>query len=227
MKLYLATTNLNKIKEIKQFLNNYFKVCEEDSSYQKADKKQPVLIKSLKDFPDYLSPEETGLSFQENAHIKSSSLFQYLKSKGLLSDSIGILAEDSGLELEALQGAPGIYSARYAGEPADDKKNNSFLLKKMKNKVSRKASYSCVLSFLFFQNNKIQQKIFSGICKGSLAKQERGERGFGYDPLFIPQFQDKTFGELPSEFKQKHSHRTKALEQWKDFVINNKILEMR
>ncbi len=127
---WLATTNSHKIKEIESFFKN-----------------QPSLIfKSLKDLKNYTPPEETGNSFKENAEIKSFQLLTFLNQKdNPLNKEIWILGEDSGLEVEALNKAPGIFSARYGGEQTTDQKNNQLLLHNLKGKKSRKAQYICAL----------------------------------------------------------------------------------
>ncbi len=210
MHIYLATTNLNKIKEIKNFIRNFFKGS--------LGNKTNLMIKSLNDFEDYSPAKETGLSFKENANLKSKYLLHYLTNKNLFKPSFGILAEDSGLEVESLDGAPGIYSARYSGPAGNDKKNNELLLKNLKHQVNRKARYVCALSFLFVSKIKTTGTFFEAYCEGAVDWEEKGKEGFGYDPLFIPKGEAKTFGELPFSFKQKVSHRRKALEQWLKYI---------
>lgn len=197
MTFWLATTNRHKIKEIWSFFKN-----------QKS-----ISFKSLKDLSSYIPPEETGSSFLENAEIKANHLLSVLKASSFsLETNTWILGEDSGLEVQALKGEPGIYSARYAGLNADDKKNNQLLLQNLKNQKERQAQYVCAIVCLSADK---QKHSFQGFCSGSLAFAERGQNGFGYDPLFIPTGQSQTLGELPAEFKEKISHRTLALKQLK------------
>lgn len=213
--LYLATTNRNKIKEISSFIEAFLKGAF-------LFKQEPALvIKSLRDVSGYPSPEENGSSFQENANIKSLALLEHLKEQGQIEDLFGILSEDSGLEVCALQGAPGLFSARYSGPQATDKKNNRLLLQKMENQKNRKARYACALSFLFLKSEKEIVKNWTAYCEGNIDFQERGQGGFGYDPLFIPLGEKKTFGELPFEFKQKISHRTQALQKWTSYLLDS------
>ena len=215
IQIYFATTNSNKIKEIQEFL---------DSSVEVWNNRQRTFeIKSLKDVKAYIPPEETGQFFRDNAFIKSHHLFRALAEQSLLIEPLGILAEDSGLEVKSLKGEPGIYSARYSGPKATDRENNRLLLEKLKGEKNRKARYVCSLSFLLIKNGETVHKSFEDCCEGSIACQERGKGGFGYDPLFIPKGEAKTFGELPFAFKQKISHRTRALNQWKDDM--NKLSE--
>ena len=205
MLLYLATTNKNKIKEIKDFIHLKLK------SFSELD------ITDLKSIPNYQNPEETGFSFKENASVKSQNLWNYLKNKKK-PVFFGILAEDSGLEVEALHGEPGIYSSRYAGVTANDKKNNELLLEKLKYQKNRKARYVCALSFLFLKEGKKTEMIFETYYEGQIAYQEKGQEGFAYDVLFIPKNSQKTFGQLPFEFKQEVSHRSLALRKWKKYL---------
>jgi len=213
MKLWLATKNRNKIKEIKDFIKVYFqdKTCSLFNG-----------IYSLFDLQNYGSAQETASSFQGNAKIKTQHLFQYLKTENLLEKSMCILGEDSGLEVESLQGAPGVYSARYSGTtPTNDKRNTQLLLKNMENYSQRKACYVCALSVLWIRQKTQIKKIFKTYCEGEIAFQERGFEGFGYDSVFIPMGESKTFGELGQTFKQKISHRTKALELCLNMICQN------
>ena len=213
MQLYLATTNNNKIKEIKDFLRSL-----KDFLNTPQILKTSLSIKSLKDLENYNSIKETGLSFKENASLKSRNLLNNLIKRNLLVNPLGVLGEDSGLEVESLSGAPGIYSARYSGSEANDKQNNRLLLQSLKNQNNRKARYVCALSFISVRESKITENIFEDYCHGTIAHKERGKGGFGYDPLFIPKGQTKTFAELSFQFKQRISHRKKALKQWQKYL---------
>ena len=221
IQFYLATTNSNKIKEIKSFLRS-IKFFASSSQVSKANS----LIKSLKNLKNYSPVKEIGLSFKENAILKSSHLLNDLSKRGLLLKPLGILAEDSGLEVKSLAGAPGIYSARYSGLKANDKRNNQLLLKNLKNHKNREARYVCVLSFIFVKNSNSIEKTFEGYCKGEIVYKERGRGGFGYDPLFIPKGETKTFAELSFQFKQEISHRKKALKKWQKYLEEKKILSI-
>ena len=215
MQIYLATTNTNKIKEIQNFL---------DSLIEAWNHRQMTFeVKDLRDIKGYIPPEETGRSFKDNAFIKSQHLFKILKEQSLLLEPLGILAEDSGLEVESLKGEPGIYSARYSGLKATDRENNRLLLKNLEAEKNRRACYVCSLSFLLIKEGETIQKSFEDYCEGQIACQEKGKAGFGYDPLFIPEGETKSFGELPFSLKQKMSHRARALNQWKDYI--NQISE--
>ena len=187
MQLLIATTNGHKIREIKTYLS-----------------KLPSFdIYSLLDFPKYLPPEETGESFQENAILKAKHAARELK--------MWTLADDSGLVVPALKGAPGIYSSRYAGSCATDKDNRKKLLEEMANLegVGRSAFFECCLA-LATPTAEIK-KCVQGSCEGSIISKEQGGRGFGYDPLFKKYDYNQTFAELSETIKNQVSHRAKAL----------------
>jgi len=152
--------------------------------------------------------EEDGMTFEENAAKKARTIAVALKEWAM--------ADDSGLEVYALQMRPGVFSARYAGEPVDYKKNNEKLLKEMTNISDRRARFCCVIA-LSDPSGKIET--VAGICEGHVIFEPRGTNGFGYDPLFVPDGYNLTFAELPSEIKNKISHRARAvhaaMEKWK------------
>jgi XTP/dITP diphosphohydrolase len=197
-RLIVASNNANKINEIKQILEDF-----------------PIEIFSIKEVGIDVDVEENGNSFEENAYIKSSYIYNILIDK---KDTL-VMSDDSGLEVEALGGAPGIYSARFAGEHGNDKKNNDKLLSLLENKEDREAKFVCVISVVGDNDINISVR---GEVPGIIAKEEEGENGFGYDPLFyIPQL-GKTFANLSSEQKNNMSHRGKALrllkEELKKFI---------
>lgn len=163
---------------------------------------------SLKDFPHYSPPEETGSSFEENAKIKALHAAQHLD---LLT-----LADDSGLMVPAL-GEPGIYSARYAGDNASDQENREKLLQKLKKIPEDKRSgyFECCIALASKDGIK---KVSSALCEGTLLVEPRGSYGFGYDSLFIKYDYSKTFAELDTETKNKISHRRKALDKLSSFL---------
>ena len=215
IELWIATTNHNKIKEIKNIIHLFYK------NYSKGTELSKFLfLKSTKDLKNYSPPEETGVYFTDNAKIKSRHLLNNLMEQRTLTQPLGILSEDSGLEVESLNGAPGIYSARYSGPQATDRENNKLLLKKLENQTNRRARYTCALSFLFIEEERESSKLFEAHCEGQIAHQEKGYGGFGYDSLFIPRGQTQTFATLPPDFKQKLSHRRKALEQCLEHMNN-------
>lgn len=191
MKLYAATKNKGKILEINKILHDAGFECES--------------------FPNMEDVEETGTTFEENAKIKAD----YLSSK--LQDEY-VIADDSGLSVESLGGAPGVYSARYAGNHGDDIANNKKLLQEMQGKKIRKCKYECVIAL---SKNGKTIKTFYGHIDGEVAEHEKGSGGFGYDPLFLLP-NGKTMAEISIEEKNKISHRFIALNQLREYLINNK-----
>lgn len=191
MELWLATTNKGKLNELKVLFGKHL----------------PQLnLKTLSDLPTYTAPPENGKSFLENARIKARSL------KALKPES-WVLAEDSGLEVEALNGLPGIHSARYAGEKASDSENVSKLLKmlQIKGALNRNAQFICHMLIL---SPSGEEWSFVGAMKGSIAKTPAGNLGFGYDPVFIPEGQSQSLAQLGPGYKNQHSHRSQAALQF-------------
>lgn len=193
-KLFIASKNKGKIDEIKEILSGMM-----------------FEFKSLLELNEYDVIEETGKTFEENALIKAQKVFEYTRTL--------TLADDSGLEVDALNGEPGVYSARYAGENATDEKNCGLLLDKMKNVLheKRKAHFKCVIALYNGNNNS---NLFKGLCEGKIILEKRGMNGFGYDPLFVPDGFDRTFAELDSETKNRISHRGKALAKLRDYLAD-------
>jgi XTP/dITP diphosphohydrolase len=189
MKLLLATSNLHKILELKAMLK---------AAFAKID------LYSLRDFKDYIPPEETEDSFEENAKIKA---FAAAKHFNMLT-----LADDSGLVIPALDGRPGVRSSRYAGENATSKENNLKLLEEMKDLEGdkRNGHYSCC--FALANPSKII-KVVSADCEGRIVESIKGAAGFGYDPVFLKHDYNSTFGELTEDIKSKISHRRKAMDK--------------
>jgi len=191
--IVIATKNRGKLKEIEQILDL--------PSLQLLD---------LSAFPRCaaLHVEENGNSFEENALIKARSYHACVKK--------AVLADDSGLVVPALNGEPGIYSARYAGPQSDDAQNNALLLQKMKGLSGEKraAYFQCVLAFV----DGGEEHTFYGRCHGTIGFETRGNKGFGYDPLFFVPEQNKTFAELEKEQKNSISHRADALRKFRDFL---------
>ena len=161
-------------------------------------------ILSLKDFPEYVPPPETGSTFKENCLLKGEHAAKALKKL--------VLADDSGLVVPALEGRPGVVSARYAGLDATDKDNRQKLLQEMKNLHGngRDAYFECCLAII--SPERILKEC-SAVCEGSIIDAEKGGGGFGYDPLFLKHDYRKTFAELDETVKNQVSHRRKALEK--------------
>ena len=177
---------------------------------------------TLKDFPNAPEVKEDASSFAGNAVKKALSLVNWLKQNGTLSEG-WILADDSGLEVDVLDGAPGVHSARYASttqtDNSSDEDNNSKLLRELTDRLEhhRTARFRCVIA-LAQAGEYTQPHIFEGSCEGRIAQSASGEHGFGYDPLFIPNGFNISFGELGSEIKSQLSHRGAALRQLKDWL---------
>lgn len=182
--LLIATKNVGKIKELEIMLADL-----------------PVRLKGLNDFPKIDEVEETGTSFLENAVLKAQSY--------ALQTKCFALADDSGLEVAALDGAPGVFSARYAGENATDNDRIEKLLKELENINERRARFVCSIA-VADDSGKIRFAA-DGVCDGTIALKASGSNGFGYDPIFIPDGFSNTFGELSSDIKQQISHRGRAL----------------
>ncbi len=183
MQLVLATRNPHKLEEIRSII-----------------RMNGVELLSALDFPDLPDVVEDGDTFEANAVKKAKSI----------TDAAGLwaMADDSGLEVEALDGAPGVYSARYAGEPVDYDANNRKLLCELDGQPNRNARFRTVLA-LTGPDGSV--RIVEGICPGRIGFEEKGDHGFGYDPLFIPDGETRTFAEMDSEKKNRISHRAHAL----------------
>lgn len=188
MKLVLATTNLHKIREIRAILKTLLHLD----------------ILSLHDFPDYMPPEETGSTFEENALLKASDAAKKLNCT--------VIADDSGLVVPALNNEPGIRSARYAGDDATDHDNRTKLIKEIE-KLPESARVAYYVTVLILATPEGVQKQAIGKCEGYLITSPRGSHGFGYDPIFIKNDYPKTLAELDEELKNRISARRKALDK--------------
>ena len=189
MELIFATHNNNKVKEVTKMLPSY------------------LSMKSLTDINFFDEIEETGTTFEENAQLKAKTIF----------DKTGknIFADDSGLVIEALNGAPGVYSARYAGTGKDED-NIAKALKELEGKTNRKAYFISI--FCLILDGK--EYFFEGRVNGTIATEIMGKNGFGYDPIFIPDGFSKSFAQMSPEEKNAISHRGKAVEKLNDFLTN-------
>jgi XTP/dITP diphosphohydrolase len=164
------------------------------------------LLKNLHDLNLIEEIPETGETLEENSRIKAQFLFK--------SFGVDCFADDTGLEVKALNGAPGVRSARYAGEPKDDSKNVELLLKKLNGESVRKARFRTVITLIL----KGQEYQFEGIVSGTIIVERSGSGGFGYDPVFVPSGHDRTFAEMSSEEKNLISHRGIAVSKLVDFL---------
>jgi XTP/dITP diphosphohydrolase len=194
--LLIATRNAGKIVELQSHLASL----------------PQLRLRSLTEFPEVADVAETGTTFAENAALKAR---EYAKQTRLWS-----LADDSGLEVDALGGAPGIYSARYAGEDASDADRIERVLDALSQSgdADRRARFVCVIAISDPQG--VIANLSTGFCEGTIAHAPRGANGFGYDPIFVPEGHEQTFGELPTEIKEVISHRARALKVASSFLID-------
>lgn len=186
--LIFATHNAHKAEEINQLIKKY-------------------QVKSLDDIGYRDEIDETGATLQENALIKAHTVYQ--------ATGKACFADDTGLEVTALRGAPGVYSARYAGEEADAEKNMNKLLEALDGEKNRTARFRTVIAFV---DEKGAQHFFEGIVEGKILTEKRGEKGFGYDPIFLPDGYDQSFAEMSAEEKNRISHRGRAVEKFVKFL---------
>lgn len=189
--LYFATHNPHKVKEIQALLVSEFE------------------IKTLTELGCEEDIPETGSTFFENAQQKTDYIVRKYK--------VSCFADDSGLEVDALNGEPGVHSARYSGS-RDMEENMRFLLRKMEGQKNRKARFKTVVSLFW----KGEQHFFEGSIEGELISEKKGEGGFGYDPIFIPEGYNLTFAEMPAEEKNRISHRAIAVKKLAAFLLKNK-----
>ena len=186
MKLVLATRNQGKVREIGEILKD----------------QNGLELLSLRNYPDAPDVVEDGITYEENAIKKASTLAEHT---GHVT-----IADDSGLEVDALDGAPGVHSARYAGENASDQDRIGKLLDALQHvpEDQRSGRFACAVAIA---EPLAQVQVVRGVCEGQIIRVPRGKSGFGYDPVFVPVGYDKTFAELGDEIKNQISHRAKAL----------------
>ncbi|MDC3227416.1 non-canonical purine NTP diphosphatase [bacterium] len=188
MKLVFATNNLHKLREVQEMLSNAIEVL------------------SLKDIGCFEDIEETESTLEGNAKLKAD----YITEKY----GFDCFADDTGLEVEALDGKPGVYSARYTGEHGNAEKNMEKLLNELQNKSSRKAKFRTIIAL----NLRNKQYLFEGICDGEILNEKSGVKGFGYDPIFKPKNASSSFAEMNSEEKNIISHRGIAIQELVQFL---------
>lgn len=192
-KAVIASRNSGKIEEIKEVLAKF-----------------GIMAISRDEFGiEKFEVEETGSTLEENSFIKAMAIFKIA--------GIPVIADDSGLEVDALNGRPGVYSARYAGDHCSMQDNRDKMLKELKGvpKDERTARFASVITMIFDNGDKISAR---GECEGMIAEEERGDKGFGYDPIFIPKGYDITFAEMTQEEKNSISHRGKALNRLEELI---------
>jgi non-canonical purine NTP pyrophosphatase, rdgB/HAM1 family len=191
MTIVFATNNNHKLSEIQDILGS------------------TIEVKSLKDIGCHVDIPETGTTLEENAQIKANYVWDNFQTM--------VFADDTGLEIDALNGEPGVYSARYAGgEGHDSEANIQKVLANLQGVENRKARFRTVIAFIYKDKktgNKTT-KLIEGIVDGSIITEKRGAAGFGYDAIFVPEGYDKTFGELGMDIKNSISHRARAVQQF-------------
>lgn len=191
MKLVFATNNKHKLQEVRDIVGDRVEVL------------------SLADINCYDDIPETADTLQGNALIKARHIYEKY--------GLDCFADDTGLEVEALDGAPGVYSARYAGDECDSEANMRKLLENLTGKTNRNAQFRTVIALIV----KGEEMLFNGIVKGAIATEKRGDSGFGYDPIFIPEGHRESFAQMSSEMKNSMSHRFRATQQLGDYLKEN------
>lgn len=189
--LVFASSNENKVREIRKLLP------------------ENIEVRSLNDLHFTEDIPETADTFSGNASLKARFIYERF--------GLNCFADDSGLEIEALNNEPGVYSARYAGEPKNDLNNLNLVLRNMQGISNRKACFKTVISLIL----EGEEHFFEGMVSGNLCETPRGKEGFGYDPIFIPENASKTFAEMDLEEKNQYSHRARAIAKMLAFLMRN------
>jgi XTP/dITP diphosphohydrolase len=193
MKLVFATQNENKAQEIQSLLPEYFKII------------------TLKDIRCFDEIPETSETLEGNSLLKASFISE--------TYNLNCFADDTGLEIEALDNRPGVYSARYAGTEISAAANINKVLLELKGKTTRNAQFRTIITLILNKSTFT----FEGIVRGEIISEKRGENGFGYDPIFVPEGEVRTFAEMSLEEKNKHSHRARAFQKMIEFLNELKI----
>jgi XTP/dITP diphosphohydrolase len=191
MKIVFATGNPNKLKEIQELIGDRYEVI------------------SLKDLDYQEEIPEDFETLEENAHQKADTIFQKF--------GLPCFADDTGLEIDALDGRPGVYSARYAGPACSPEDNMAKVLAELKGKENRKAKFRTVIAF----KTEGETHYFEGEVKGHISHEKMGEKGFGYDPIFVPEGFNASFAQMSSLDKNEISHRGRAVKKFADFLKDN------
>ena len=196
LELVVATNNAHKVKEYAEMFEGY-----------------NIKFYSMKDLGIVCNPNEDGKTYGENSLIKASALAKLTK--------LPVIADDSGLNVVALDNFPGIHSSRFADSLGGNKFANVELIKRLEPYQDKSAFFSCVITLMNIEEKPLQ---FIGICKGHILDKPVGEGGFGYDPIFYSQEAKMAFGEAPSEIKNKYSHRAKAVEQLIKYLTSKGLI---
>lgn len=189
MKIYFATHNTNKLRELRALIPENLELL------------------GLDDLGLHEEIPETADTIEGNSAMKTRYVFE--------KHGVACFGDDTGLEVDVLGGAPGVYSARYAGPNNDSQANMDLLLSNLKNEENRKARFKTVITYIDDQGHEYQ---FTGIAKGEIIREKTGAEGFGYDPVFLPEGEDRTFAEMSAAEKNARSHRARAFEQLIQFL---------
>jgi XTP/dITP diphosphohydrolase len=196
MKLVFASNNQHKLEEVRQVLPSN------------------IVVISLNEIGFSQDIDETGMTLEENSALKAREVWEWLVNRSLLNEVDGVFADDTGLEIFALGGLPGVRTARWAGEDACDINNRQKALHELAGIEKREARFRTVVTLI--KDGEMKQ--VEGVVNGKIAQEEEGEGGFGYDPVFIPEGYDKTFASLSAEVKNSISHRGKAMVALKNII---------
>jgi XTP/dITP diphosphohydrolase len=201
MKLVFASNNKHKLQEVRQILP------------------EDIHVISLAEVGFDQEIDEIGSTLEQNSQIKAQTIWQWLTAQNIQDQVDGVFADDTGLEITALHGAPGVRTARWAGEEANDETNRQKALTELEGIAERQAQFRTVIT-LITNNHSLQVE---GIVRGTIATTQQGDGGFGYDPVFIPEGYDKTFANLNPEVKNSISHRARAIEALREKLTNSNI----
>lgn len=196
MKLVFASNNQHKLEEVRQVLPSN------------------IVVISLNEIGFSQDIDETGMTLEENSALKAREVWEWLVNRSLLNEVDGVFADDTGLEIFALGGLPGVRTARWAGEDACDVNNRQKALHELAGIEKREARFRTVVTLI--KDGEMKQ--VEGVVNGKIAQEEEGEGGFGYDPVFIPEGYDKTFASLSAEVKNSISHHGKAMVALKNII---------
>lgn len=196
MRLIFASNNAHKLQEVRNILS-------------------PLEVLGLREIGFLSEIDETGTTLEANSLLKAQAVWDWLITQGLDTSAWAVFADDTGLEIAALNGEPGVYSARWAGEPSCDALNRQKALTLLSGVSQREARFRTVITWIDIHGTQQVE----GIVEGRMATEESGEGGFGYDALFIPQGYDATFASLPAEAKNSISHRARALQALRELIL--------
>ena len=198
MKLVFASNNQHKLEEVRHILPT------------------DVVVISLKELGFFKEIDETGATLEENSALKAREVWEWLINNGLSNEVDGVFADDTGLEISALGGLPGVRTARWAGDDACDVNNRQKALHELAGVEDRTARFRTVVTLI--KSGGMTQ--VEGVVNGKIAQQEEGEGGFGYDPVFVPEGYEKTFASLSAEEKNSISHRGRAMEALREILLD-------